>query len=99
MIQINPSKFDERLFSDIIFVQITFETRKRNTRLFLCFEAGSSRGTLQRRICLFKKVKPWPWHVEVIPGVSAVGLVTHEELCQVVEALLLRTLRMNIPLL
>ena len=31
VIQTNPFKFDERLFSDIIiFVQITFETRKRN---------------------------------------------------------------------
>ena len=32
VIETNQSKFDERLFSDIIiFVQITFETRKRNT--------------------------------------------------------------------
>ena len=30
--------------------------------------------------------KSWPWHVEVIPGVSAVGLVTNEELCKVVCA-------------
>ena len=36
MIQTNPSKFDERLFSDIIiFVQITFETRKRNTCFYI----------------------------------------------------------------
>ena len=27
-------------------------------------------------------VKPWPWHVEVIPGVGVVGLVTNKELCQ-----------------
>ena len=28
--------------------------------------------------------KSWPWHVEVIPGVSVVGLVINEELCKVV---------------
>ena len=25
-----------------------------------------------------------PWHLEVIPGVGVVGLVTNKELCQVV---------------
>ena len=35
VIQTNPSEFDERLFSDIIFMQITFETRKRNTRFYV----------------------------------------------------------------
>ena len=24
---------------------------------------------------VFKQVKPWPWYVEVIPGVSVMGLV------------------------
>ena len=28
--------------------------------------------------------KSWPWHVEVIPGVNVVELVTNEELCSVV---------------
>ena len=32
----------------------------------------------------FKQVKSWPWHVEVIPGVGVVGLVTNKELCKVV---------------
>ena len=32
--QTNPSKFDEKLFSDI-FVQITFETRKRKTGFYV----------------------------------------------------------------
>ena len=27
----------------------------------------------------FKQVKPWPWHVEVIPGVSIVGLERERE--------------------
>ena len=35
MIQTNQSKFHERLFSDIIFVQITFQTRKRNTVFYV----------------------------------------------------------------
>ena len=30
----------------------------------------------------FKPVKPWPWHVKVIPGVCVVGLITNKELCQ-----------------
>ena len=42
VIQTNPSKFDDSLFSDIIiFVQITFETRKRNTGF--CFQAETDR--------------------------------------------------------
>ena len=28
--------------------------------------------------------KSWPWHVEVIPGVNVVEMVTNEELCSVV---------------
>ena len=60
----------------------------------LCFEAGSSRGTLQRKDASFKQVKPWPnWHVEVIPGVSVVGLVTNEELCKVVSGIIIKNLR------
>ena len=35
VIQANPSKFDERLFPDIVFEQITFETRKRNTGFYI----------------------------------------------------------------
>ena len=38
----------------------------------------------------FKQVKPWHWHVEVIPGVSVVGLVTNEELCQVVWEIIIK---------
>ena len=34
--------------------------------------------------------KPWPWHVEVIPGVSVVGLVTNKELCQVVWGIIIK---------
>ena len=37
----------------------------------------------------FKQVKPWPWHVEVIPGVSVVGLVTNKKLCQVVWGIII----------
>ena len=55
-----------------------------------CFEAGSSRGTLQRRICYFKEAKPWLWHVEVILGVNVVALVTHEQLCKVVWGIIIK---------
>jgi len=45
--QTNQSKFDETLFSEIYFVQITFKTRKRNTG----FQILRQGGTLQRWIC------------------------------------------------
>ena len=38
----------------------------------------------------FKQVKPWPWHVEFIPGVSVVGLVTNDELYQVVWGIIIK---------
>ena len=34
--------------------------------------------------------KPWPWHVEAIPEVSVVGLVTNEELCKVVCGIIIK---------
>ena len=49
VIQTNPSKFDERLFSDIYLCRLRL---KQGRDIQDCmFEAGSSRGTLQRRIC------------------------------------------------
>ena len=38
-------------------------------------------------------MKPWPWHVEVIPGVSVLGLVTNEELCKVALGIIIKNLR------
>ena len=35
-------------------------------------------------------VKPWPWHVEVIPGVGVVGLVTNKQLCQVIWGIIIK---------
>ena len=58
--------------------------------MILYFEAGSSRGTLHRRYAGFKQVKSWPGHVQVIPGVSVVGLVTNKELCQVVWGIVIK---------
>ena len=43
--------------------------------MILCFEAGSSRGTLQRKICYTNK-SSLGLGIGVIPGVDAVGLVT-----------------------
>ena len=38
----------------------------------------------------FKYGKPWPWLVEVIPGVGVVGLVTNKELCQVLWGIIIK---------
>ena len=45
---------------------------------------GVPEGRSSEGFTSFKQVKSWPWHIEVIPEVSVVGLVTNEELCQVV---------------
>ena len=37
----------------------------------------------------FKQVKSWPWHIELIPGISVVELVTNEELCKVVWGIII----------
>ena len=64
-------------------MQITFETSHRNTGFYV-LRQGVPEGRSSEGYASFKQVKPWPWHVEVIPGVSVVGLVTNEELFQVV---------------
>ena len=50
VIHTNPSKFEERSFSDI-HVCADYVWKKEEKYMILYFEAGSSRGTLQRRIC------------------------------------------------
>ena len=72
-----------------IFVKITFETRKRNTRFYV-FRQGVPEGRSSEGYASFKQVKPWPWHVEVIPGVDAVGLVTNKVLCQVIWGIIIK---------
>ena len=66
-------------------MQITFETRKRNTRFYV-FRQGVPEGRSSEGYASFKQVKPWPWHVEVL-GVGVVGLVTNKELCQVIRGI------------
>ena len=72
-----------------VFAQITFETRKRNTGFYILRqgvpEVRSSEGYAS-----FKQVKPWPGQVEVIPGVTVVGLVTNIELRQVVLGIIIK---------
>ena len=77
-------------------MQITFETRKRNTGFYV-LRQGVPEGRPSEGYASFKQVKPWPWHVEVILGVSVVGLGTNEEFFQVVWGVVI--LCMNIPLL
>ena len=50
-------------------MQITFETRKRNTGFYV-LRYGVPEGRSSEGHATFKQVKPWPWDVEVIPGVS-----------------------------
>ena len=63
-----------------------FETGKRKFRntSFYVLRQGVPEGRSSEGYASFKQVRPWLWHVEVIPGVGVVGLVTNEELCQVV---------------
>ena len=37
-----------------------------------------------------KQIRSWPWHVEIIPGVSVVGLTTNEELSKVVWGIIIK---------
>ena len=79
-------------------MQITFETKKRNTGFYV-LRQGVPKGHSSEGYASFKQITPWPWLVEVIPGVSVVGLVTNEELCKVVWRMLFRTVCINTPLL
>ena len=79
MIQTNRSKFDEKVFSDIYLCRLHL----KNTGFYV-LRQGAPEGRSSEGYASFKQVKPWLWHVEVIPGVSVVGSVTNEELCKVV---------------
>ena len=52
---------------------------------------GVPEGRCGEGCASFKQVKPWPWHAEVIPGVSVVGLVINEELCKVVWGIIIKS--------
>ena len=64
-------------------MQIAFETRKRNTEFYV-LRQGVPEGRSSEGYASFKQIKSWLWHIEAIPGVSIVGLVTNEELCKVI---------------
>ena len=70
-------------------MQITFEKRKRNTGFYV-LRQGVPEGRSSEEYANFKQVKPWPWHVEVIPGVIVMGLVTNEELCKTVWGIIIK---------
>ena len=70
-------------------MQITFETKKRNTGFYV-LRQGVPDGRSSEGYASFKQVKSWPWHVEVIPEVSVVGLVTSEELCKGVWGIIIK---------
>ena len=51
---------------------------------------GVPEGRSSEGYASFKQVKSWPSHVEAIPGVGVVGLVTNEELCQVIWGIFIK---------
>ena len=73
-------------------MQITFETKKRNTRFYV-LRQGVPEGRSSEGYASFKQVKPWPWYIEVIPGVSVMGLVTNEEVCEVVWGIIIKNVK------
>ena len=68
-----------------------FETRKRNTGFYV-LRQGVPEGRFSEGYAGFEQVKPWPWRLKVIPGVSVVGLVANEELCQVAWGIIIKNL-------
>ena len=77
-------------------MQTTFETKKRNTGFYV-LRQGVPDGRSTEGYASFRQVKPWSWHVEVIPGVGVVGLVTNEELCKVVWGIIIKNLMYKYP--
>ena len=80
-IQTNPSKFDERLFSDIYLCILRLK-QGREVQDFCVLRQGVPEGRSSEGYASFKQVKSWPWHIEVIPGV--------EELCKVVWGIIIK---------
>ena len=66
------------------YICADYVSNKEEKYRSLCLRQGVPDGRSSKGYASFKQVKSWPWHVEVIPGVSVVGLVTNEELCKVV---------------
>ena len=61
-----------------------WKKRKRITGFYISRQVVPE-GRSSEGYASFKQVKPWPWHVQVIPGVSGIeGLVTNKELFQIV---------------
>ena len=73
-------------------MQITLETRKRNTRFYV-LRQWVPEGRSIEAYASFKQAKPWPWRVEDIPRVSVVGLVTNKDLCQVVWGIIIENFK------
>ena len=70
-------------------MQITFETTNRNKRFYI-LRQGVREGRSSEGYASFKQVMPWPWNVEVIPGIGVVGLVTNKELCKVIRRIIIK---------
>ena len=63
----------------------------REIQDFYVLRQGVPVGRSGEGYASFKQIKSWLCHVEVIPGVSVVGLVTiNEELCKVVWGIIIK---------
>ena len=71
-IQTNPSTFDDRLFSEVYLRTLCL--KQGNEYKINILRQEMPEGRSSEGYTGFTQVKPWPWHVAVIPGVS---LVTH----------------------
>ena len=96
VIQTNPSKFDERLFSNIyIFVQITFETKNRNTWFYILENECELLCNLLtvfvfcRRRCYWSLWRCWPFHRCKGPDE---GLLDRRIACSKLDAILIELL-------
>ena len=73
VIQTNPSKFDEMLFSDIYLRRLRWKQGREITGFYV-LRQGVPQGRSCEEYASFNQVKLWPWHVEVNPRVSVVRL-------------------------
>ena len=70
-------------------MQVTIATRKRNTGFYVLKQGVPERRSSEGYASC-KQAKLWPGHVRVIPGVSVMGLMNNNELCQVIWGIVIK---------
>ena len=81
--QTSQSTLTKTYSQKYICAAYVWKKRKRITGFYISRQVVPE-GCSSEGYARFNQVKPWPWHVQVIPGVSVEGLVTNKELCQIV---------------